>query len=164
MKTIFLLLFVIVTCILFGGSFYSSQVVEPLWSSDPPASLHEYGHIVMLAGSNFFRFITPLAGLLSLITLATSFRTAKPHFWWRISASVVFLAAFVWSVLYFVPTAMFLSSPGVDSISNQEAVQMTQDWVRNDSIRMVLVAIALVCGIRALFVPSKKSEEIAEKV
>ena len=158
MKTIILLLFVLGTAILFGGSLYSSLVVEPLWSSNPPESLHEYGHVVMLAGGNFFRFVTPLVGLLALATLVTSFKTAKPHLWWRLAASAFFLWAFIWSILYFVPTAMFLSSPGVDSISGPEAIQMTETWVRNDSIRMILLIITLICGIRALYLPSKKHE------
>ena len=159
MKTAVLLLFVLGTAILFGGSLYSSLVVEPLWASNPPESLREWGHVIMLAGSNFFRFVTPSVGLLALITLATSFKTAKSHFWWRLSASIVFIFVFIWSIIYFVPTAMFLSSPGLDSVSNQDAIEMTETWVRNDSIRMIFVMISLICGVRALFLPSKKENE-----
>ena len=162
MKKIILLLFVTSCAVLFGGSLYSSQVTETLWASNPPESLREYGNLVMLAGSNFFRIITPTVGLLSIITLATSFKTAKPHLWWRLGSSVVFLAAFVWSVMYFIPTAMFLSSPGLDTISSQEAIQMTEEWVRNDTIRMVMIIISLVSGIRALFLPVKAASEVSQ--
>ncbi len=150
-----LLLFVLGCAIQLGAALYSSQVTEALWSANPPESLREWGSLVRLAGANFFRIATPIVGLLGLLTLFTSFGTARPHIWWRLVSSATFVGVVVWSVLYFVPTAMLLSGPGLDALSAAEAIQMTETWVMRDAIREALIVVSLVCGICALFLPSR---------
>lgn len=151
----FLLLFVSGCAIQLGGALYSSQVTETLWASNPPESLRQWGSLVALAGAKFFRIATPTVGLLALLTLLTSFGTARPHLWWRLSSSAIFIAVVVWSVMYFVPTAMQLSGPGLESLTAVEAVQMTETWVQRDAVRELLILASFVCGMRALFLPSR---------
>lgn len=150
-----LLLFVSGCAIQLGAALYSSQVTEALWAANPPESLRQWGSLVLLAGANFFRIATPTVGLLALLTLLTSFGTSRPHLWWRLASSALFLAVVVWSAMYFVPVAMQLSGPGLDSLSASEAIQQTQTWVRRDALREILVVVSLLCGIRALFLPSR---------
>lgn len=153
-RSAILLLFVTGCAIQLGASLYSSQVTEALWASNPPDSLRQWGSLIELAGTNFFRIATPTVGLLALLTLLTSFGTARPHLWWRITSSVIFIAVIVWSVIYFVPTAIQLSGPGLESLSADEAVQMTESWVQRDVARKLLILASILCGMRALFLPS----------
>ncbi|MCB1021838.1 MAG: DUF1772 domain-containing protein [Acidobacteria bacterium] len=141
--------------ILLGGSLYSSRVVEQLWSSNPPESLRQWGPVMQLAGARFFRIATPSVGLLALLTLLTSFGTPWPHRRWRLAASTLFLGVVVWSVVYFVPTALMLSGPELDDIPPAQAIAETAQWVRLDDFRMLLVLAALACGARALYVPAR---------
>lgn len=136
-----------------GGAVYSGQVVEHLWSSDPPESLRQWAPAMTAAGRNFWGKITPLIGLLALLTLATAFATRGAHRWWRIAASLLFIAVLVASIVYFVPGIGKLTPPALDSLSAAEATAMVHQWTRLDSLRAVTLFVVWLCALRAITLP-----------
>jgi hypothetical protein len=153
--TAVLYLYFMTASVALGGALYSSVVIEHLWSSDPPASVYQWSPAIERAGNAFWRRVSPLVLLLSLITLATSVRLNRDHVRWRVPAAVFSAASIVWSLLYFVPTASALTqaSPGSSEV---DVVQAVTTWTQLDTWRMLLVALAWLCGSRALMVPARK--------
>lgn len=150
LATTFLIAFFLGVSIALGGAVYSSRVVEDLWSASPPASLRDWATAMNAAGANFWSKITPLTGLLALLTLATAFTTRPRHRFWRIVGSVVFVIVVISSLVYFAPTVERLSPPALDSLSPGEATAMVRRWSNLDSLRMLGVAVAWACTLRAI--------------
>jgi hypothetical protein len=146
----FLFAFFLGASIALGGAVYSSRVVEDLWSSSPPASLRQWAPAMNAAGANFWSKITPLTGLLAILTLATAFSTSPAHRRWRIAGSVLFVLVAISSVAYFAPTIGRLSPPALDALSAGEASAMARRWTALDSLRMLGVAGAWGCTLRAI--------------
>ena len=132
-------------------AFVGNHVVEGPAGTTVP---HPFALRLTDPDGNPLRGVT-VAWMLALLTLLTSFGTPWPHRRWRLAASTLFLGVVVWSVVYFVPTALMLSGPELDDIPPAQAIAETAQWVRLDDFRMLLVLAALACGARALYVPAR---------
>ena len=143
MKTLFLLFFLGLSIVV-GGTLYSALVVESLWSSNPPESLRQWGPAVQYAGDQFWSRVTPFVGLLALVTAVTSFRVSPRDRRWLLTAALLFLAALIWTLVYFVPTVdAILASP-------ESSGDLVRRWVSLDFWRILLIVAAWLCAARAI--------------
>jgi hypothetical protein len=146
----FLIAFFLGVSVALGGAVYSSRVIEDLWSSSPPASLRQWAPAMNAAGARFWSKITPLTALFAILTLATGFGTPRAHRRWRIAGSVLFVMVAISSVAYFAPTVGRLSPPALDALSSEEASAMVRRWTALDALRILGVAGAWACTLRAI--------------
>jgi len=164
---IFLWLFVIALGITIGGGLYETLVLMPLWDTAPPDSVTAYyqhnianPQIAPNQGGRFWAFITPLTGLLAIAALLSGFRTRSEHRKWRITATVLTLIVFVFTIVWFVPNIIKLTGEGVTTLSRDEVTNLTNWWVRLNWVRAVLYLAAFLAALRALSIPPKVESDI----
>jgi hypothetical protein len=145
--------FLVWTCIVFGGGLYEAVAVWPLVAADPPRSLAATNQVLAVAGRAgmfFWSWATPLLGLVGLAALLTSFGTSRPHRTWRIASTVLLLAAVAATLLYFRPIIITLVvDHGGGQPDDEIAAQMHQ-WVMLNWVRIAAVAVSIGMGVRAL--------------
>lgn len=159
---IILLLFVIILGITIGGGLYETLVVMPLWSATPPDSVIAfYQHnvanpqFVLDPGGRFWTFITPLLGLLAIVTLLSGIRTDAGHRRWRMMAAGLALIVVVFTFVWFVPNIIRLLGSAVTTMSPDDVANLTDWWVRLNWVRAVVYVGSWLAALRALTLPSR---------
>ncbi|HEX9959447.1 MAG TPA: hypothetical protein VGB00_00775, partial [Pyrinomonadaceae bacterium] len=130
----FLWLFVITLGITIGAGLYETLVVMPLWAAAPPESVVEYyrhnvanPQFTLNQGGRFWIFVTPLLGLLSILTLISGLRTRPEHRIWRLTATVITLIVVISTFAWFVPNIIKLTGEAVTTMNPDELTSLT-NW------------------------------------
>jgi hypothetical protein len=159
---LFLWLFVITLGIVIGGGLYETLVVMPLWASAPPESVIAYyqhnvanPQFTLNQGGRFWIFVTPLLGLLSILTLLSGFRTRPEHRVWRITATVLTLIVVISTFAWFVPNIIKLTGEAVTTMNPDEITSLTNWWSRLNWLRAIVYSVAWLAALRALTVSPK---------
>jgi hypothetical protein len=167
MKQAILFLFVIATGILLGGGLYETFVVMPLWTSNIPDSVTGYyqhnvanPQFTLNAGGRFWIFVTPLTGLLALVTLITSFGTSKLHKRWRLMGSGIVLATVIFTFAWFIPNIIKLTGEAVIRMQSDEVASLANSWERLNWFRAFLYTVAWFASLRALMIPATRGNNI----
>lgn len=139
--------------IILGASVYQRLSLIPEWGGDLPGSLVTYFQGTTAAAS-MGRFwaspILPAAALLLIGTLVANWQDQGRRAWLGI-ASVFFLAALIWTFVWFVPQGVIpLMAQAGAGMTPQEITARAQAWIFWDWFRMALTAAAYFALLQAL--------------
>ncbi len=164
---VFLWLFVIVLGITLGGGLYETLVVMPVWSAAPPDSVIAYyqhnvdnPRFILDQGGRFWIFLTPLLGLLAIVTLLSGLRTPPEHRKWRIIGTTLTLIVIVFTFAWFVPNIIKLMSKSVTTMSPDEITGLTNWWVRLNWLRAIVYFAGWLAALRALTLTSNTGNSV----
>jgi hypothetical protein len=124
-----------------------------LWSGGVPGTLaagDPYGRVAINAGLRFWAFVTPVVGLLAVISLGFGLTAPEPRLTWQMAASAIELCAFTMTLVYFKPTLMRLFLGHGAGLSDAAVAATVRRWIRWNWVRVGISLAAWGVGLRAL--------------
>ncbi|MFT3745229.1 MAG: hypothetical protein QM785_13160 [Pyrinomonadaceae bacterium] len=157
----FLFLFVVVVGLEIGAGLYETLVVLPMWALNAPDSVVAfYQHnqanpdFAINAGGRFWIFLTPLVGLVAIITLLTGLKTTGSHRKWRTAGTVIAIVVVTVTFAWFVPNLLRLLYH-VPEMTSADIATTANRWYVANWGRVVVGMTAWLCGLRALSISEK---------
>lgn len=141
---------------LFGASVYESVVMAPNYRADIPESLEHVRRFMSVTNpGTFFRVAAPLVQISLLVSLILNWKRPRGRRWWLITALIlVVLADAITFTFHYPRNAILFTEPL--NVAPQVLEQAAGEWAYGNYIRFSLVAVALVCTLKALI--SRRSE------
>lgn len=155
-------LFVLLLCLDIGAGLYETRVIAPMWKSalvDHLPDSETYLRLAPNAGERFWIFVTPLLGLVALLTFLTGLRVKGPEKSWRLFASGLEFLMVACTLLYFVPNIRMLLDPGHHGLSADVVAAKTQTWLTLNWGRVLITLTALLAGLRTLQLSGRQEEK-----
>ena len=145
-------LFVFSSSIQMGGAVYEMLVVNPLWLDSPPESVTNWNPVPQFAiePGRFWAVAVPLYMLATIAILITSWFMPAPRRKWALLAGVCTLAVIVSTGLFFVPILRETIMSRGAGLSAEEITTKVNLWVNWNWLRMAVVFVGWVAGVRAL--------------
>jgi hypothetical protein len=136
-----------------GGKLFDLLVLAGAWSASPPESLKllPYGPHYPVDTGLFFLPTSAVILFSSLAAVAASWRRPAIRAW-TVSASVLFVILFAFTVLVFWPmnSALYRTALGTSGLTPAEAIRMAHRWIVLDWLRVGVMATGLFCTVRAM--------------
>src|SRR5262245_8282250 len=130
---------------------FESFTSDRIWASNPPDSfdmfLGRYGHHT----AHYWRVVSPLALVSFVLSIVFNWQVADRRVWLSI-ASILYLAAQVSTMAYFVPEQEGLIT-GASSTSRELLKARADRWIHLNYFRIVAGVLAFVCILSAILVP-----------
>lgn len=145
-------LFVFSSSIQMGGSVYEMLVVNPLWFGSPPESVTNWNPVPQFAiePGRFWAAAVPLYMLTTLAILITAWFMPPPRRKWALIAGVCTLAVIVSTAVFFVPILRDTIMSRGAGFSAEEITAKVNLWVNWNWLRMAVVFVGWLAGVRAL--------------
>jgi hypothetical protein len=159
---LFLWLFVFFLCLDIGAGLYETRVIAPMWKSalvDHIPDAETYLRLAPNAGERFWIFITPLLGLLALLTFVTGLKVKGAEKPWRLFASGLEFLMVACTLLYFVPNIRILLDPGHHGLAPEVVAAKTQTWLAVNWLRVLVTLTALIAALRTLQLSGRQDEK-----
>lgn len=146
---------------LFGGALYEQLVIQPMWSSSPPASFDfmTNSRYPVINGLGPFYMLTPLMGLSTIGAAISGWR--NPARRWMLSAAIAALIVIGSTFLLFIPQLAIFFGPTGEGYAGghdpAEVASMARGWVTWNWGRLVAVLVTFVSSVQALKVLSART-------
>ncbi len=152
-------LFVFSSSIQMGRSVYEMLVVNPLWFGSPPESVTNWNPVPEFAiePGRFWAVAVPLYMLTTLAILITAWFMPSPRRKWALIAGVCTLAVIVSTALFFVPILRETIISRGAGFSAEEITTKVNLWVNWNWLRMAVVFVGWLAGMRALNLNSQSN-------
>lgn len=148
---------VAVTGVAVGAGIFESRVVIPRWagcwtSEQVRVALEESGHLA--SGEAFWPLVGAPVVPLTVLNLYRALRSSGPRRpWWIAFASTIAVGC-VATAAYFVPELHRLAA--TDAIPPERVRAAVIRRVRLDNVRLVVLVLAWLAGLRALSLPAEE--------
>jgi uncharacterized membrane protein len=155
----FLLIIVVISLgALFGGSLYDTVVNAPNYRVGIPASLEHFRLFMSVANpGSFFRLVAPITQISILVSLILNWKHQSNRKWWLLAALILVVAGDIITFTFHYPRNVILFTEPMN-VSPEILEKAAREWILGNYVRLVLVASAMVCGIKALL-PNERAED-----
>ncbi len=137
-----------------GGKLFDLLVVAGAWSAAPPESLKlmPYGPHYPVDPGRFFIPTSAVILISSIAALIAGWRRAPAIRVWILSATLLFVALFVFTMIVFWPmnAALYHTALGTSGLTAGEATHMAHRWIVLDWLRVGVMAGGFICTVRAI--------------
>jgi hypothetical protein len=149
-KNILLIVAIMFVGAVFGGGLYESVVNAPNYNANIPESLEHYRLFMSAANpGNFFRVVAPAAQIVLLISLVLNWKRPPGRRWWLLAAFLMLVAADVITfTIHYPRNALMFTAPM--NVAPDVLKQAAAEWIKWNVVRVVFVAISMVCALKAL--------------
>lgn len=143
---------VLCTTFLMGGGVFEHTVLTPLWAGSPPESVTQwqYGGIQ----GKFFRVVSPLCYLVSLVLIIVSWRMPAGQQKWALAAGLSSLLIAVATFGFFLPILRQTQVTGGAGLSGEEIVTLVNQFKTWNLARWAVLTGGWFAGLRALALSS----------
>ena len=155
----FLLIVVVMSLgALFGGSLYDTVVNAPNYRVGIPESLEHFRRFMSAANpGSFFRVVAPVTQISILVSLILNWKHRSNRKWWLLAALILVIAGDIITFTFHYPrNAVLFTEPM--NVSPETLRKAADEWIVGNYVRLVLVASAMVCAIKALLL-NKRTED-----
>ncbi len=134
--------------IVIGAAVYEHLAVVPQWTAAPPRSLTMFQGTYGLQAQNFWKPIHPVSLLLFVVTLYTSWKSAR-----KINVLLAFVGYFLVlavTAIYFVPELLAITTSAYSDHIDLGLAERAAAWERFSLVRLsflVLLSIILFFGL-----------------
>lgn len=140
-----------VLCMLLGAAVYESVVMAPNYAHGLASLEHARGFLVVSTPAMFFRFLSPAAQLLLVLSVVFSWRTCPGHAKWLLVAALgTAVATDVVTFTVHYPRNEILFLAPLDRPS-MELQRIAQEWAWGNYLRILLLATSVVAAFGALW-------------
>lgn len=157
-KEILLIIAIISLGALFGGSLYDSVVNAPNFRAGIPESLEHFRRFMSAANpGSFFRAVAPITQISVLISLILGWKQPRNRKWWLLASLILIVAGDIITFTFHYPRNAILFTEPMN-VSPEILEKAAAEWMYGNYVRVVLVATAMVCAIKALLL-NKRVED-----
>jgi hypothetical protein len=133
-----------------GASAYESVVVSYSWAARPEEAVGHYRALgAIVTPARFFRLLAPLSQVALLVALIVSIAASVALVWTGTALAAMVLADVITFTFHYPRNRALFIDPILPA-PRLEAV--AREWRRGNAMRVVLVAIAFLALLRALWV------------
>jgi hypothetical protein len=138
-----------------GGTLYQMLVIVPIWSADPPHTLHTFFKETpfMTTILHFFGPVTQLLRALPLfvlVALAWKYETIRP---WVTTCGVTLVIGLVMTRAYIYPMNDVIFWRAGEGLGVEEARALVRTWIIADRVRFAIMTGGWLCLLRAFSMP-----------
>jgi Domain of unknown function (DUF1772) len=159
-------LFIFSSSIQMGGAVYEMFVITHLWAGSPPESVTGWNPVAQYAIEpvRFWGRASPLYGLATLAVLTAAWFMPRLSRKWALVAGTCTLIAILSTILFFVPILRETILTRGAGLSAVEISAKVHQWVNWNWLRMLLVFVGWVAGVRALILLSTVNDRAPRNI
>lgn len=140
-----------------GAKLFDLLVLARAWGSAPPASLafYPYGRAWPIDPGDFFQPLSVVLLIASLGSLTAGWKTPWSYRVWLLLPLAAFVLIWIATPTVFWPmiNELYRIAHGKASRTDADVAQLVHHWMIADSIRMIVIAGAFACSVRAISLP-----------
>jgi hypothetical protein len=145
---IVLWLWVLAATFLMGGGIFEHTVLTPLWAGSPPESVTQWQYGAVQG--KFFRVVSPLCYLLSLLLIILCWRMPPAQRNWSLVAALSSIIIGIATFTFFLPILRKTQATAGAGLSGEEITMLVNQFTTWNWARWAVLIGGWIAGLRAL--------------
>jgi hypothetical protein len=147
-------LWVLAVTFLMGGGIFEHTVLTPLWAGSPPESVTQWQYGAVQG--KFFRVVSPLCYLLSLLLIILCWRMPPSQRNWSLAAAISSILIGIATFSFFIPILQKTQATRGAGLSGDEITALVNQFTTWNWARWIVIVAGWIAGLRALSLRSSE--------